>query len=423
MNKIVVTLHELLSCLSKAQDLVSPALSNHHEKVAYLSVRLSEQLRLPLEQQKAIFLAALVHDIGALSLNERLETIETEPQFIHDHAVKGAKLLEGFKPLEPSAKIIKYHHMPWSKGENNSYLGEEIPYESHILHLADRVCGLIDTSQNILIQLPNILKEIDQNKNTVYEPELVNALFALSGKEYIWLDLISSSPVECLSEVGLYDSLVLQIDDIIDLTHVFSRIIDFRSRFTARHSAGVAITAESLARLFGFSPLECKMMLIAGYLHDLGKLAIRNSVLEKPAKLDEEEFNEIRSHTYYTYQLLDTIEQFNIINRWASYHHEKLNGKGYPFQIQGDNLPVGSRIMAVADIFTAITENRPYRAGMESEHAVKVMRNMVENGSIDGRIVDLLVENFHTINLLREEAQEEASRQYENFLKCEECIE
>lgn len=417
MNMMVVTLHELLLCLSKAQDLVSPELSNHHERVAYLSIRLAEQIKLPLEQQKDIFLAALVHDIGALSLNERLETIESEPQYINTHAVRGAKLFEGFKPLQSATQIIKYHHTPWNFGDSRTYKGEDIPYASHIVHLADRVCGLIKASQNVLIQVPQILGEISKNTGVLYAPELVNALLELSNKEYIWLDLTASSPISNIPEIGFYDSLVLDIDDIIDLTYVFSRIIDFRSKFTARHSAGVAKTAENLAKLIGFSPLECKMMLIAGYLHDLGKLAIRNSVLEKPDMLNDDEFNEIRSHTYYTFQLLSSIEQFTTINQWASYHHEKLDGTGYPFQIQGDNLTMGSRIMAVADVFTAITENRPYRSGMENEHAIKVMKDMVENQSLDGRVVDVLINNFQEINLLRQQAQEAASIRYENFLE------
>ena len=419
MKAIVVTLYELLLCLSKAQDLVSPVLSNHHERVAYLSTCLAEHIKLPIEQRKDIFLAALVHDIGALSLNERLETIESEPQYINTHAIKGAKLFEGFKPLQKSAKIIKYHHIPWKNGEGQKYKSDEIPYASHIIHLADRVSGLIDAEQNVLIQVPQILAEISQNNNSIFEPNLVNALFELSKKEYIWLDLISSSPVEKIPEIGLYDNLVLGIDDIIDLTYVFSSIIDFRSQFTARHSAGVAKTAESLAKILGFSPLECKMMRIAGHLHDLGKLAIRNSVLEKPSKLDEDEFNEIRSHTYYTYQLLDSIDQFKTINRWASYHHEKLNGKGYPFQIHGDDIPIGSRIMAVADVFTAITENRPYRVGMESEGAKKVLNDMVANNSLDGNVVNILIKNFDEINSLREKAQEDASIRYANFLEIE----
>lgn len=149
----------------------------------------------------------------------------------------------------------------------------------------------------------------------------------------------------------------------------------------------------------------------------MGKLAISNDVLEKPAKLNEDEFNEIRSHTYYTYQLLDTIPKFDIIKTWAAYHHEKLDGNGYPFHIKGENLSLGSRVMAVADVFTAITENRPYRRGMDDENTVIILNNMVNSGAIDGRIVDLLKDNFQEINDIREDAQQKASEMYEKFLR------
>ncbi|HBR02080.1 MAG TPA: phosphohydrolase, partial [Ruminiclostridium sp.] len=187
----------------------------------------------------------------------------------------------------------------------------------------------------------------------------------------------------------------------------------------ARHSAGVAKTSQRLAEMIGFSPLECKMMLIAGYLHDLGKLAISNDVLEKPAKLNEDEFNEIRSHTYYTYQLLDTIPQFETIKTWAAFHHERLNGSGYPFHIKGDSLTLGSRIMAVADIFTAITESRPYRKGMDDQHAIHALKDMVASEAIDGNIVKVLIDHFQEINDIRESAQQQASNRYESFLHTE----
>lgn len=120
-------------------------------------------------------------------------------------------------------------------------------------------------------------------------------------------------------------------DEIIELTKIFANIIDFRNPFTATHSAGVAKTAEKLAELAGFSENECKMMLVAGYLHDLGKLAVSKSILDKPGNLDPGERNVIRSHAFYTYRLLQAIKGFEIINKWASFHHEKLNGKGYSF--------------------------------------------------------------------------------------------
>ncbi|MDD3924980.1 MAG: HD domain-containing protein, partial [Erysipelotrichaceae bacterium] len=156
--------------------------------------------------------------------------------------------------------------------------------------------------------------------------------------------------------------------------------------------------------------------LVAGFLHDLGKLAIKNSVLEKPEKLDSEEFNQMRSHTYYTYQLLDFLPGFDTIKIWASYHHEKLDGNGYPFHISGENLTLGSRIMAVADIFTAISENRPYRLGMEDNKVIKTMKSLVNNKAIDGYVVDLLINNYDFINKRRISAQTKAAEAYDDFL-------
>ena len=161
-----------------------------------------------------------------------------------------------------------------------------------------------------------------QKSNSTFAPRLVDALFKLSTKEYVWLDLVSNSPIKMIPNISLLHVLILELDDIIDLVSIFSQIIDFRSSFTARHSAGVAKTAERLAELVGFSPYECKMMLVAGYLHDLGKIAISNEILEKPDKLDECEFNEMRAHPYYTYHLLEPIVQFKTINTWASCHHD-----------------------------------------------------------------------------------------------------
>ncbi len=418
MDKFRIDLQELLLCISNAQELVSNTLTNHQQKVAYLSYRLAEQLCLAPSERENIFHAALVHDVGALSVDERLAIIETEPMTIYNHGYIGANLLEEFKPMKEAANIIRYHHLPWRNGEGIVYMGNAVPFGSHIIHLADRTCARIKTTQNILSQLPEILGYINYNKGTVFAPPIVEALNQLSRKEYIWLDLISRDSIRKLPE-GIFNILVLDIDDVIDLSYVFSHIIDFRSKFTARHSAGVAKTSQRLAEMIGFSPLECKMMLIAGYLHDLGKLAISNDVLEKPAKLNEDEFNEIRSHTYYTYQLLDTIPQFETIKTWAAFHHERLNGSGYPFHIKGDSLTLGSRIMAVADIFTAITESRPYRKGMDDQHAIHALKDMVASEAIDGNIVKVLIDHFQEINDIRESAQQQASNRYESFLHTE----
>lgn len=416
MDKIRINLQDLLGCISSTQDLVSTKIENHHQQVAYLAFRLAEYIDLPVEEQKNIYLAALIHDIGTLSTREMLELIETEPLTVNNHAFRGAKLFEEFKPLQNPAGIIKFHHLPWNNGEGRNYKGEDVTLASHIIHLADRTCALVRNDRNIITQLPDIMSEIRQKTNTCFEPEAVDALFELSKNEYIWLDLISKYPTKMISNAVLSNILTLEIDDIVDLALVFSRIIDFRSRFTACHSAGVAKTAERLAQLMGFSPYECKMMLIAGYLHDLGKLAISNDVLEKPTKLNDDEFNEMRAHTYYTYHLLESLSQLKIINTWASFHHEKLDGTGYPFHIQGDSLSLGSRIMAAADVFTALTENRPYRKGMDFTGTQNVLSRMVDSNALDRTVVDLIIGNFEEFNNIRKSAQIEASEQYKNLM-------
>lgn len=412
-----ISLYDLLICLSTAQDLATPHFNNHHQQTAYLAYRICEALNLPVEDIKQIFLASLVHDIGAMSVDEKLELIENEPLKVNHHAFRGAKLLENFAPLAIAAKIVKYHHLFWNGGEGLSYKGEKVLYASHIIHIADRVCAKFVSSGNIISQVPSMIESIGEGAGTNFCPELVDAVESLGDKEYIWLDLFSPAPISRLTDIGMFSFIVLDMDDITALAYVFSQIIDFRSSFTARHSAGVARTAERLARLIGFSPYDCQRMLIAGYLHDIGKLAIDNSLLEKPGRLSRDEYNQIRSHTYYTYHLLSMIKQFDTINTWASFHHEKLKGNGYPFHIAGENLSLGSRIMAVADIFTAITEDRPYRKGMSSEESIRVLTGMVQDGSIDGKVVDVLIENFDEINTLRAQSQQEASERYRKFME------
>jgi putative nucleotidyltransferase with HDIG domain len=405
IDRMRVSMFDLLMCLTNAGDLISREVTSHHQQVAYLAFRIGEQLGLSMQQRKDLVLAGLVHDIGAFSLDERLAIIEGEPPSIHDHAHRGARLIQDFKPLVEVSHIIRYHHLPWEQGEGQMIKGKEVSYLSHILHLADRIAVLVDPNSNVLDQVERIKMEIVAKKGSIFEPDAVDAFLVISINDYIWLDVSYQSLLHILPSVLAFDTMDLDIDEVIDLTQILARIIDLRSPFTANHSVGVAKTAEKLAQLVGYSDTECKMMLIAGYLHDLGKLVVSKDILHKRGKIDKEERNIIRSHTYYTYRLLENIKGFEIINKWASFHHEKLNGQGYPFRLSAENIPLGSRIMAVADVFTAITEDRPYRKGMSLEQARAVLDSMVADESLCPRVVVLLKEHIHEVNAVRKEAQ------------------
>ncbi len=326
VDKTQINMYDLLICFTNAADLISHDVADHHQQVAYLSLKIGEALGLSSEEKKDLMIAGLLHDVGAFSYAERLSMIDTETPKINDHAFRGAKILEGFQPLQHPAGIIKHHHIPWENGKGKTFDGNEVKNSSHVLHLADRIAVSIDHSQNIIGQIESVQKNILEQTGTVFMPEIVDAFMDISESEYIWLDTVYKPLLYILPDIAVFEIIELDLDGIIELTKIFADIIDFRNPFTANHSAGVAKTAEKLAELAGFSEKECKMMLVAGNLHDLGKLAVDPNILDKPARLNEDEWNVMRSHTFYTYRLLQAIKGFETINKWASFHHEKLNG-------------------------------------------------------------------------------------------------
>lgn len=130
------------------------------------------------------------------------------------------------------------------------------------------------------------------------------------------------------------------------------------------------------------------MLMIAADLHDIGKLIVPNHILEKPARLTDEEFKIIKTHTYFTRICLEPLKGFEDITEWASNHHEKLDGSGYPYGFTRERLDFNSRMMACLDIYQALIEERPYRSGMEHHKVMKILRDMAKQDLIDGDIVE-----------------------------------
>ncbi len=417
IKELQIPLLDLVMCLSDSMDLVNPILVNHHQQVAYIAFSIGAEIGLPSKQQNELMLAGLLHDSGALSLKARIDALQFETVNPHEHAELGYQLLKSFEPLSTAALLVRYHHVPWSEGGGSEFKGEQVPMGSHILHLADRVAVLINKKQEILGQSRMICKRIEGLSRKKFMPQLVDAFKSLAAKEYFWLNAASQSISPALRHRVGFESIELNIEGILSLANLFRQIIDFRSRFTATHSSGVAASAEALARFIGFSERECQMMTVAGYLHDLGKLAVPAEILEKPAKLTEDEFNLIKAHTFHTYYTLNSISDFEVINTWGAFHHERLDGNGYPFHIRGNDLALGSRIMAVADVFTAISEDRPYRKGMTGKTVLQVLQQMADSSALDSSIVSLLRLHYDEINSHRKLVQTASVEEYRKFLQ------
>ena len=401
------SIYDFAACISESIDLVSPYFYNHHKKTAYFSYHIALQMGLSDDMISDIVLAAILHDIGALSIEHRLKI--TNARFSDNendpHSEMGYLLLKGFEPLQNAAKIVKNHHATYYN------TAEDIPIGCHVLHLADRIAVILDDTVGVLDQVPDIMDEVGKNSR-MFHPDALKALEVLKDYEYFWVGACTLQIDFSFPDRMRAQRKIIEVKTLRSFAKLVANLIDYRSRFTSTHSSGVAAVAMELTRLSGFSERECHMMEIAGFLHDLGKLAISNDILEKNGALSDEEIHEMRKHTYYTYIILNKIKGLEHIASWAAYHHEKLNGNGYPFHISGEDFSKLARIMAVADIFTAITEDRPYRAGMSEDEAMKVLNNMVKNGSIDGSIVKVVEDNVTHINDVRAKAQQFALEEF-----------
>jgi HD-GYP domain len=417
LQEPVTSILTLALPLADTLDLVSPLVMNHHRKVAFIAYRLGAELGLPLERKQALLLSGLFHDIGALSQKERLDSLSFEIKSPHQHAETGYQLLRDFPPFTAAAAIIRFHHVHWDDGSGQWHAGYSVPPESHIIHLADRIAVLLPGQPAVLDKAPEICREIRRLAGTWFHPDAVAAFENLAGKEYFWLDAASPSPTEQVRFIAAMEPVELGSAGIQDLTRLFSRVIDFRSAFTATHSSGVAACAEALAGLAGFSKREILLMRSAGHLHDLGKMAVPTNILEKNGKLTPAEYNIMRTHTYFGFRALQKIPLLETVNLWGSLHHERLDGSGYPFHLPGDDIPLGSRIMAVADVFTALAEDRPYRQGFPHAEALGFLAGMVKDGLLDGNIVDLLEANLTDVGEAVRAAAGEALGSYRRVVE------
>lgn len=394
-------------CLMRTLDLMSPKMTGHHRRVARLSRALADELDMPVEEKRLLVIAALLHDIGAIASDDTLPLAADEPEGIEDHALLGANLLSGTPAFDEVAIIIKYHHVPWRDEARQGPRDRVVPFASHIIHLAGRVAVRLVDGDDVIREMPEIRRYVMEQRGLLFHPRVVDAFHDIGRSEALWLDLVYEPPLKSAADGLGLDDIILSLDETTALARVISRIIDYRSSFTASHSAGVAAAAMKLAELVHMSERECKMMGIAGNLHDIGKLAIPRNILEKRGELDQSEYDLIRCHPYHTYRILHDLEGFKEVSLWAALHHERLDGTGYPFRIGARDLPLGSRIMAASDVFAATAEDRPYRDGMGRDRTTSVLNEMSGCGALSPFLCNLIIDNYEAVDAARDKASRE----------------
>lgn len=384
--------------LSDALDLVGGGVARHGKRVAYFAVRTARQLGWADTEVEDLFLASLIHDCGVSSsiLMQRLLGVGPEPPLEEDeldgHCDRGAQLLAGFEPFQRLSRIVRHHHARWS---SLSLSGVD-PAEARIanlVHLADHADVLSRRSGGD--RLSGACIGIEQGPfdldGVEFEPGALKAFQAVCATPAFWFGLGPSHLDRWIADMRTNVSPRMQpLSSLRPLAEVFAHIVDAKSPYTADHSIRVARLSRHLGQLAGLPSEDLDDLEIAGLLHDLGKLCVPDEILEKDGPLTDPERAIIERHPYETYEILRRVDVFRSIAGWAAWHHEALIGQGYPFGLSGDEIPLAARIVAVADGFQALAADRPYRASMSPEAAVKRLRERANEGQLDGAIVSLV---------------------------------
>jgi len=411
-SNIKVSFYNVIKTIADSIDLMSNKISGHHKLVAYIALRIGLELKLSERQLRKLVLSSLIHDIGILYFDKNIDYLVRDRKN-KEHAYVGYVLLKDYFPFDGYAEVLKNHHEDWKDLDHT-----ENNYLSNIINLSDIIAYFIDKEKitNIL-QSGFVSKNIYKYCDTKINEQILSKFDLLLKQESFWLDTINIKirEDELDNYISNYLDIYLNIDQVMKISEIVSHIIDFRNPFTATHSKGIATISSNLAKDFSFSKLDVKIMEIAGYFHDIGKMIVPLNIINKKGKLNKEEWALMKSHTYYSYHVLKNIKEIPQLKNWAAYHHETLDGRGYPFNIDKKDICLGARILAVSDIFTAVTEDRPYRDGYKKDKVINILKDNVKRDKIDKMVVNQLLDNYDYYNQLRIKEQEKAMNDYEDF--------
>ena len=387
-----VSLKSFFLTLSSLLDIGNSELVYHQIKTAFIAWRLGLELKLNDEQMNSLLIASLVHDIGAISLEEKIHLKHSVSDVENNHTFKGWYILKQVPNFENISEAVKYHHTSYKILNDNQILAQ-------IINLSDKIEKLIISNVPILEQTKHILNTIKLDEDL--HPMLIDSVLKIGGVEKYWLDL-SNKNILSFFEKAPIDSSELSEKMLLSLSFLIKDIIDFKSPFTVSHSLGVMHCSSYLAKKEGVSSESLKEFAIAGLLHDVGKLTVPNSIIMKEGALTARERATMSQHSYYTYRFLKDAKYSKEICLSAACHHERLDGSGYPFKFESNKIGLLQRIMAVCDVFVALFEDRPYRKGLSRVSIEHIMYNLSPQ-KLDKYLVDKLLENYHSLNIeLRE---------------------
>jgi putative nucleotidyltransferase with HDIG domain len=419
-----IRVSEILSALSYALDLTEGQPMGHSVRACIIGMRIAQQIGLPVTDRGDLYYSLLLKDAGCSSNSSRLFHIITADeirakrdvkltdwtrvgweslQYALTHVATGLPFLRRMRRLfqvaatqqQDSCALVKIRcergadiakqlgfsdsvvsgiyslDEHWNgRGYPDGLRGDEIPLFSRIANLSQTL-DVFHAERGAAAAI-----EVARRRSgRWFDPELVKAAICMSKNGTLWTSLEQPDLLNKVIALEPEQRRITANEDAIDnICLAFAEVIDAKSPFTYRHSSGVAEAAMDIAHWFGMKPRDLKLLRRAALLHDLGKLSVPNAILEKPAKLTDNEWTIVKKHPYYTLEILRRIPGFEALGEEAAAHHEKLDGSGYWRGLVAEQLSTFARILAVADIFDALRAKRPYRDSLPLEKTFSIMR-------------------------------------------------
>jgi putative nucleotidyltransferase with HDIG domain len=435
-----VSLAEIVSAFSFALDLTEAAVPGHALRTCLFGMKLAEKIGLPESDRVSLYYALLLKDIGCSNnAGQMCELIGGDDrQMKHD-----VKLLDWTRPTLGAVKALWRNAVPEASGwqrlgrmlrlglqqdqHNQAMIGLRCDRGATIVRkigldektaqairsldehwdgsgYPDRARGqaipllgrILGAAQHLDVfgselGMDKAVATLRERSGRWFDPEIVRAAAALYREGALTEVLVSTE--QQLRVMDMEPGVVRRMteDDIDRICEAFADVVDAKSSFTYTHSLGVTQVTNKLSAALNLAPEKQKLLHRAALLHDLGKLRVPNSILDKPGKLNQEEWAIVRTHAGLSRQILDRIRIFRPLAVIAGQHHERLDGKGYPLGLTAKDLSIESRIVAVADVFGSLTESRPYREDMPLEKVIGIVREESES-KLDPECVEALLE-------------------------------
>jgi HD-GYP domain-containing protein (c-di-GMP phosphodiesterase class II) len=435
-----VQVSEIISALSYALDLTEGRPMGHSVRSCMIGMRLASEIGMSVAEQSDLYYALLLKDAGCSSNASKLFHILSADEIrakgdvkltdwtrvgwesLHyalTHVATGAPFLERVRTLvqvaarqqvescalvkircergasiarrigfsEPVAQAIHSLDEHWNGGGYpDGRHGEEIPLFARIMNLAQTLeVFLVNRGEQAALEVAR------RRSGRWFDPELVRVASSAAKRGLLFAGLDQEQAIDQALALEPEEHRMLADEATIEnICQAFAEIIDTKSPFTYRHSNGVADAAVGMSRQLSLSEEDTTFLRRAALVHDIGKLSVPNSILEKPAALDNQEWEIVKRHPYYSYEILRRIPGFEALSEVAGAHHEKLDGSGYYHHWSADQLSLEMRILTVADIFDALAAKRPYRDAMPLEKVFDIMRKDAPR-AIDAQCLDALM--------------------------------